>query len=370
MECPEIIIVTSDEPWCDIWHTQLHYTFQLSKQHRVFFIGPPDRWNPIRWLNDSPDIIKVSDNLTLLSYRNYFPARFGIIAMWINDFFNELRIKRIAGENFANRHLLMWRFDHFRGFYLFRNKKNSKELFHVIDPIMHARYNELFAKSAELVLVTSPKFLESYLHFNPNTILVPQGIDLDSYNTSVPDLSIHGIAVNAIVLLGTLSDSVDYLLLYRIAERFPEQLVVIGPDRIVSDEQRKEWERVLNSNNMRWLGAMRPTDFIPYLKVCRLGLICYSSTGKSDNNLRSPLKVISYLAAGKMVISNIDCEIPELENVAIHIVNNPDLVIERIADALSGKLDFDKESVGAYLRKIEYKNLIRDIFIRLNYPDN
>lgn len=367
---PDIILITSDEPWCEVWHTQLHYTYQLSKSHKVVFVGPPDPWNPIKLLFDRSDVRKLSQSLTILSYRNYFPVRFGKTAMRINDWLNEIRIKGIVGKNSINRSLLMWRFDHFRGYFLFSNRKYCRNLFHVIDPITNARYNDLFSINADLVVITSPKFFDYYRRLNANTILIPQGIDLESYSAAVPDMLVHGVASDSIVLLGTLTDAVDYSMLSRIAERFPGRLVVIGPDKIINSDQRAGWEKLRGSGNIHWLGAMKPSEFIPYIKVCRLGLICYSSTGIADNNLRSPLKVISYLAAGKAVVSNIDCEVPELENVAIHIVKNPDLMLDKVTEAMNNSIRFDEFAVDTYLRKIEYKNLIDQIFEHLSIGEN
>lgn len=362
---PDIIIITSDEPWCDVWHTQLHYTYQLSKNFQVFFIGPPDLWNPIKLLFDHSDVMQPSQSLTILSYKNYIPVRLGRMAMRINDWLNEIRIRKIAGKSTISKSLLLWRFDHFRGYYLFYKRENCSNIFHVIDPITNARYNNLFSKGADLVVITSPKFFDYYRKLNPNSILVPQGIDLESYTAALPDMLVHEIATDSIVLLGTLTDAVDYSMLSRIAERFPGRLVVIGPDKIINSEQRTGWEKLRSSGNIHWLGPMKPSEFIPYIKVCRLGLICYSSTGIADNNLRSPLKVISYLAAGKAVVSNIDCEVPELENVAIHIVKEPGLMLDKVTEAMNKTIRFDNSAVETYLKKIEYKKLISQVFEHL-----
>lgn len=366
MFIPEIIIVTSDEPWCEIWHTQLHYTYQLSKKYMVYFVGPPAPWNPLNIFFNQSDVIRISDSLTILTYSNYLPVRFGRIAMRINDFLNELRIRKIAGKNLVGKNLLMWRFDHFRGYFLFRKQKKRKELFHVIDPITNSQFNELFSGNADLVVVTSPKFIDFYRSLNPNTMLIPQGIDLDAYHNSITDNSIHGVAAESIVLLGTLTDAVDYSLLFRISEQFPGQLIIIGPDKVCDPQQRLSWVKLRDSGNIHWLGAMSPVEFIPYIKVSRLGLICYSSTGIANNNLRSPLKVISYIAAGKPVISNIDCEIPELENLAIHIVKNTEEMLEKVSLAMSDTVRFDKPTVNAYLNKILYHKLIGQIIDRLS----
>ena len=40
-----VVVVTSDEPWSDVWHTQIHYAAQLSRLYNVVFLGPPNKWS-------------------------------------------------------------------------------------------------------------------------------------------------------------------------------------------------------------------------------------------------------------------------------------------------------------------------------------
>src|SRR6187549_1338554 len=82
------IIVTSDEPWCDIWHTQLHYAFQLSKRTKVIFLGPPDPWKPGNLFKLKQNHYPVNSNLEVVTYHNFIPAKFGKISLWINDRIN------------------------------------------------------------------------------------------------------------------------------------------------------------------------------------------------------------------------------------------------------------------------------------------
>jgi hypothetical protein len=99
-------------------------------------------------------------------------------------------------------------------------------------------------------------------------------------------------------------------------------------------------------------------------------LIAYDLSGTNNNALRSPLKVISYLASGKCVVSNIDCEIPLLSNKAIFITSESEGIIQNIARAMKDDLKFEKAAVQEYLDNISYERLLERIFISLgmHYP--
>ena len=111
---------------------------------------------------------------------------------------------------------------------------------------------------------------------------------------------------------------------------------------------------------------MNPEAFHKHLSACRVGIITYTYSNYERNNLRSPLKLISYLASGKCIISNIDCEVPSLLNKAIYIVDNDEAYFELIDASYKGNLLFDKASVREFLDAISYDKLLSVIFSKLN----
>src|SRR5689334_948159 len=90
----EFIFITSDEPWSDIWHTQLHYGYQLSKRCKVIYIDPPKPWKFLNLFDYSLLVKKVNENLTVIRYKNVIPSFLGHLALFINDFINETLLKR------------------------------------------------------------------------------------------------------------------------------------------------------------------------------------------------------------------------------------------------------------------------------------
>ncbi len=361
------IIVTSDEPWSDIWHTQLHYAYQLSKTFRVFYVDPPLPWKPGNLINFSTEVRSVSDTLTVIRYKNWIPATVGRAALLINDWVNKILVKKVMRKSGTYSRLIIWHFDPYRFLFNFRKNRNVKHIHHVIDPVAGFHYDEEMAAKADMVVVTSPKFLEHYHSLNKNTIRIGQGADLEFFKKKFNNETLRAQpSWNSIMLLGTFSDEIDYRLLQLIAEKYPGKLVLIGPDKTDAEGPRQTIEKLKKTPGVTWMGPMNPEAFHMHLLACRVGIITYTFTNYERNNLRSPLKVISYLACGKSIISNIDCEIPQLTNKAIYIVDNDDAYFRMIDESYGNRLYFDDEKVKEYLESIDYRKLIDSIFRKLD----
>jgi hypothetical protein len=358
------IIVTSDEPWGVVWHTQLHYAWQLSLRFKVIFVNPPQSWRFKNLFFRSQPDFSVSGKLTVVPYQNVLPSFLGIAAMFINDWITQIRIRKAMNRWKGISVSHAWHFDRYRGFFLFRNDRSVKHVYHIVDPYLAEKNDSLFAKSADLIVLTSPKHFNHYLAINPNTIRMPQGVDLDFYikqKKQQPTDTAAGYE-DSILLLGTLTNDVDFDFLSIVADKYPGKLLIIGPDKINVPESRVKFENLLSIPSVRWLGPMQPEDFLPFLLSCRVGVIVYRKTGTDSNNLRSPLKVINYLASGKCVISNIDCEIPALENEAIYKADSQLMYLQLLDTAMNGNLKFNHQLVAQYLNDVSYDHLVGSIF--------
>jgi hypothetical protein len=357
------IILTSDEPWCDVWHTQLHYANQLSKRTDVFFLGPPSAWKISNLFSWSQTSYAVNPHLTVVNYFNWIPAGLGKIALYINDKINAFLLKRNHLQKSKYQKGIIWHFDPHRSFFLFKGSKMYRQLFHVIDPIAGCNLDIPLSKLAELVVITSPKFRDHYFHLNQNVIQIGQGVDIGFYRE--PDsgpASLTEHTRDSILLLGTITDQLHFPLLKKIATLFQGKLVLIGPDHTRTERGMQGLKNLLDTPGVKWLGAMPPAEFRRHLKACRVGIIAYDSEFHQKNNMRSPLKVISYLVCGKCVISNIDCEIPELDNKAIYRVNSDEDYFKLINKSYDQELEFDQPLVDRFLERISYDHLLGEIF--------
>src|ERR1051326_3339068 len=108
----QTILVTSNEPWGDIWYSKQNYAYELSKKNKVFFIDPPTKWQ-LKNIFYNPIILKsYNENLKIISYQNFLPI--------LNDVFNRLNnflVSKYLKRFFQGNHIsnyLVWAFDPIR----------------------------------------------------------------------------------------------------------------------------------------------------------------------------------------------------------------------------------------------------------------
>ena len=69
----QIIVLVSNEQWSDIWFSKHHYANELSQKNKVLFINPPKQWNIKNVFFNTITTTRISSNLEIVSYQNYFP---------------------------------------------------------------------------------------------------------------------------------------------------------------------------------------------------------------------------------------------------------------------------------------------------------
>jgi glycosyltransferase involved in cell wall biosynthesis len=362
-----LIIITSDEPWSNVWHTQLHYANQLSRYFHVIYMDPPQPWKIKNLFGIKAEKKTINSRLLVIPYHNLLPTILGSVAKRINDVYNEARIIKYSGKKSGRpAKKLIWHFDPFRAYYFFRKDKKIIHVYHVVDPFQNHDLDSKLARLAKLVVVTSPKYFQHYKELNSNSILIKQGVDIQLYNKDQKVSSQFAKDYkNCIVLLGTLSNQIDFKILHEILNQSTVKIIIIGPDLITDNNIRSAFSSLCTHARCEWMGAMSPEEYIPYLKLASVGLIVYNNESSAPNNLRSPLKVISYLAAGIPVITNIDSEIPELMNKGIYFAAEHDKFLNLVQKAIRRELEYDAAEVEKYLESIDYNKLLETIFSKM-----
>ncbi len=167
----------------------------------------------------------------------------------------------------------------------------------------------LFRKS-NLVIVSAEKLYESKKHFNENTFVIRHGVDFKHFRkaldetTGIPD-EIKNLPKPIIGFHGLLADWVDFELIKKTAEHFPNgSVVLIG--KITVDAERKI--KILDGvKNIHFLGR-KPYAELP--AFCKGFDVALNPFEISELTLAAnPLKVREYLAAGLEVVST---DIPEV----------------------------------------------------------
>lgn len=189
-------------------------------------------------------------------------------------------------------------------------------------------------RTADLVVVSAEKLLESKKAFNDNTFLIRHGTDWQHFRkaldaaTVVPD-EIARLPRPVIGFHGLLADWVDYDLIRKTAEHFSEgSVVLIGKIAVDAEEKIK----VLNGvGNVHFLGR-KPYEQLP--AYCKGFDVAINPFVINDLTLAAnPLKVREYLAAGVIAVST---DIPEVRVLANCLVGSNDgEFLAKLKEALS-----------------------------------
>ncbi len=158
------------------------------------------------------------------------------------------------------------------------------------------------ARRADLVVTTSQALQDAKAPLNPNTVLVPHGVDYEHFSRAVrEDLPVpedmEGIPHPILGFFGLIRDWVDLDLLAEVARRRPQWHIVLIGDAD-SGVNLSAYRAI---PNMHFLGR-RPYASLPaYCRCFDVGLIPF----KMNELTRAvnPIKLREYLAAGLPVVS-------------------------------------------------------------------
>ena len=170
------------------------------------------------------------------------------------------------------------------------------------------RDEEDLCRRADLVVTTSQVLQDAKAPLNPNTILVPHGVDYEHFskavtnNLPVPE-DMKDIPHPILGFFGLIRDWVDLDLLAEVARaRRDWHIVLIG-----DADSNVNLSAYRGTANMHFLGR-KPYETLPaYCKCFDVGLIPFKINDLTTAGL--PIKLREYLAAGLPVIAT---PLPEL----------------------------------------------------------
>lgn len=360
-----VILVTSDEPYSKMWHTQLIYTEYLSKSNTVYFINPPKKWEFKNLFCNSLKETQVSSNLTILNYINKLPVFLNAFNRF-NEYYNEQKISKLLNR-VGLKKVLIWQFDSYRNSFsnnFFDKSILVKRIYHVIDPFYNNPIDRWLCEISDLIIVTSPRNNNYYSNYSKKLINVSQSLDIElqmklinSNATIWPKLK-----SNYFVLLGTLSDDIDFDWILHSLDNKDFKLVIIG--KVIGlSKQKKKFELLFEHPRVEYLGLLSPQEFYPILKHANAGLIVYNEDRRSK--VCSPLKALNYIISELPVITNIDCEIPELLNNSIYFASTEKEFQCYISSAFNKILTPNLVVVNSYLAKVSISLSVETIIKKI-----
>ncbi|MEM3871078.1 MAG: glycosyltransferase [Nitrososphaeria archaeon] len=321
--------------WNDLYQRPQHIAMLLSRKFTILWIDDPTFFLKAFFetlLGKAKLINCVSDNLYIFQTFTFIPfSRIRIIKR-INEILWYLLIKIYAVIFFRKyvdliyyvclplplltlifkRGLLLY--DRCDRFYKFKGATEKTRL----DDVK-------LMKKAWLVINSSEALWREARKYNDNSILVRNGADLKKLSLHTPKKNTRKKVIGYI---GTISYWIDFDLLKKLAETYPEyEIHLVGP----LIEKDKILKALKNIKNLKFCGKV-PYDEVPKkLNEFDIGIVPF----KIDELTKAvdPVKVYEYMAAGKNVVST---NLPELHrlNNYIYIAKNHEQFIKFCDEAI------------------------------------
>lgn len=321
----EDIICLAHEPWHGPWKTYQQIMSLLARSNRVLYVGPPSSLRErieavLRRARRLPVIERAAANLfvyhepSLLAKSNQDRA----LSRPFSRAASRLRVEHVrrVAQRMGFQSPLLWVFDPMQADVVGRFREKFV-IYHVLD-----NYVELFVPEAttlraaaaanhkkmlelaDVVFAVSQRLFEECLASNPNSFLLPNGVNYESFRAAmsseiVPD-DLRGIPRPIIGYVGAIQSYMDFSLLTQVLAEHPEwSLVLVGPEELGS--HRSRLDELLARPNAHYLG-LKPVEDVPhYIKSCD---VCIMPHRVDDLTVPADMiKVYEYLACGRPVVS-------------------------------------------------------------------
>jgi glycosyltransferase involved in cell wall biosynthesis len=344
-------------PWQGLWRNR-HQLTNLFARHgnKVLFVEGRGymRSALAAWRSgaiDSADLKqpllqKIADNLHVFRYPVWTPVSGQMAIGWITQKFRSMLLRN-ALQQLEMTEPIVW-FSQPSMIDLIDEIPSAKlRLYHVVDEYSaytgqttshsqrQQRLEEKMIKQVDAVIVVSKKLHETKRGYNPNTYLVPNGVDFKAYTEALEDAQLpedlERIPEPRIGYSGLVGDKLNLPILHELAMARPQwSLVFIGEARFST--QADTWQKMRELPNVHYLGE-KPVAKVPhYLKGFQVGLMPYLQNRHSEHI--SPLKLYDYLAAGVAVVS---IDIPAVDEFRqhIHVAKCPGDLLNAVERALA-----------------------------------
>ncbi len=264
--CPGVgVVAFVPDRWDGLWQVRHYMLSRLARFFHVVWFNPPHerqqvlQRSPLR--RPAPVLTGVSPSFRIYTAEWYLPKLYR--PAWIASRFAHERVRRaqraLTDAGCEKLVAYLWRPEfaevldatgwdcsvyHIDDEYAFRP-----------DPPPNAREVDVIRR-VDQVIVHSSRLLEKK-GVNPHTALVPNGVDYARYATPQNEpLDLRDIPHPRVGYTGTLKATLDWALLFELAERHPDwQLVLVGPCKDAASGTHERLERLRTRPNVHWLGA-------------------------------------------------------------------------------------------------------------------
>jgi glycosyltransferase involved in cell wall biosynthesis len=343
------IILFSSQPWnSEIAFNFKDMAFELARYNRVLFIDRARDRNSIlkrifssetrkKKKSETPQLIR--GNLWILHPGTTMESGNWSPVYKLFDFFNRINNKRLATE--IKQSIRYLKFDDclmindndfFRGLYQKSLLPVRNYIFYLRDALTSQRYYRKYGprcememiQKADLVVANSAWLAEYAGQWNPNSINIGQGCNLDSFiKTGLPEPpDMRAIPKPIAGYCGALSSlRLDEELLIYIARSLPEiSLVLVGP----ADNRFME-SQLRTLPNVYFLGLKPPDQTASYIHQFN---VCINPQLLNPLTIGNyPRKIDEYLASGKPVVATATAAMEMFRNFTELCTSKEDFVM-------------------------------------------
>lgn len=342
--------------WDGLWRNRQQLMTVFAKQNRVLFV---ERRLHLRetvagfrrgdlGMSDlfRPSIRRISDNLFVFRYPIWAPT---------SGCFPLDRLMRTA-RRLSIRNTL--RRLHMSELIVWFSKPDMVDLmdeippaalliYHVVDEYTtyagqtQARLRQVEDREKEMmaqvdgVIVVSRKLYEAKQPLNPNTYLVPNGVNYQAYTAALADPylpdRLQAVASPRLGYIGLIGDKLNFTMLKELAEGNPEWSLVLLGEASVS-QQAETWRALQALPNVHHLGPVKVSQVPHYVKGFQVGLMPYLKDRHAE--YISPLKLYDYLAAG-LPVAAVDIPAVREFDRYIHLADSPQDFSQAVRSALA-----------------------------------
>lgn len=196
------------------------------------------------------------------------------------------------------------------------------------------RDEEALCRKSALVITTSMALQEAKAPWNPNTLLVPHGVDFQHFSRALREdfpcpADLAAIPRPRLGFFGLIRDWVDVDLLAEVAKKRSDwQFVLIG-----DADSSVDLGRYRPIANMHFLGRKKYADLPAYCRHFDVGLIPFKVNELT--HAVNPIKLREYMAAGLPVISTPMPEVKLYQHL-VEIVDSPAALEAAVEKCLAG----------------------------------
>lgn len=306
--------------WDSPWQNRHAFVWELSKQHRVFFLSPPF-YLPQLFDPNVPKKTKMPSGVTQIKDNlwSYVPSRFlptNYRFPGIDRVIRAIRHRKIRSAlakcGFGRPILYIWhpsfadmlgqfdesfviyhKYDHYAGYFGGSDVPDPAE--------------QRLLREADLVMVTSQGLFDKHKDQRPDLRLVPNGVDYELFSSTLSDeisvpIELERIPKPRIGYVGVINEKVDFKLLTYLCQSHPEwSIVLVGPEKVTRPEYLTDLEELKRQKNCYFLGQKKGREVPAYIKGMDVCMMCYLVNDWTYYGY--PLKMHEYLACGKPTIS-------------------------------------------------------------------